>query len=211
MKAIKVLILSALLVVFSVGGWGGPAQVTAHKVGTPPPEQTRISVNTCNGVIVGYKAPYVYGITATHCIKAPMNMVMVSYGEIWIRGEKVKNKSDLSYIRWQAPEPKYIVPLSKELPKPGEGVWVAGSIRGDYLPVPGIWLGNIITYGDIETHTIYGNVALGFSGSPVLNTDGELIGIISLGMFMDSRGSTSIIAPWAGVSILPYLEKNVEP
>ncbi len=201
-KGIKALILSLALIFTGIGG-----VTSAHEVGNMPPARARISVNSCNGAVIGHKAPWVYGVTATHCIKAPMDQVMVSYGPIWAMGERTLEHGDLSYIRWQASEiPGNVLPLAKELPKPGDGVWISGSIKGDYLPIPGIWLGVPMHLGNIKAVGVYGMVSRGFSGSPVMNTKGELLGVVSVGTFIDSHESTSIVAPWAGITVLPHLE-----
>ena len=211
-KAIKVLILSLALALGGGGMWVTAGYYSAtelistvHNVGTPPLRASRITVNMCNGAAVKYVKPWVYGVTADHCIKAPMDRVMVDVGENWEIGELMRTDGDIAYIRWQGPKPEILLPFAKELPKPGDVVWVAAEINGDYLPIPGVWLGTKMELGNISALAMYGSVSKGFSGSPVINHKGEIFGIISLGSFIDSHDSESIIAPWAGVSVFEHL------
>lgn len=200
-KAIKAIILSLALLI--------PSGVTALNVGTPPPKGARIGVNTCNGAVLNYKAPFAYGVTATHCVKAPMDLVRIDMGETWAFGTTTRTDGDMAFIRWQQGEkPENMLPLAQHLPKPGDIVWIAAVINGDYLPVPAVWLGTEMVLGEISSLSLYGMVAAGFSGSPVINDQGEIFGIVSLGSFIDSHNETSIIAPWAGISVFEHLREK---
>jgi len=199
MKAIKVLILSLMLTFGGGGMW-----VTAHNSGFVPKVQQRIQVNTCGGAVIGYSEGVTLGVTAKHCIHAPNNTIDAEGGTR--NGKPLRYEGDLAYFDYFVPEaPKAIHEWATKLPNPGDRIWMltVNYFTQEFLPVPGTWLGVRDHWqGAYNIYTVWGGAMRGFSGSPVVDDQGKLIGVVSIGHFIDiSDSQIAPYAPWTGVSV----------
>jgi len=174
----------------------------------PSPDHS-IDVNGCGGGVIGYQNGVTYAFTAAHCVSGTPGPTISVDGGI-LNGRLVYTKGDLAYITYHIDHPPaHILPVATSLPKAGERIWMITSnyYTGEFLPVPAVWLNVSSTFQDKFTiWTVWGGSVRGFSGSPVLNERGELLGVVSIGYFIDLNFTDTIpYAPWTGITLLPGL------
>lgn len=131
---------------------GDEGQCTAWKVGT---DLAMTAGHCCDDATLNYRA------TGLHAVPGQSFTVLIDddkHDVCVLRGEILGN----------------IIPIALRDPIIGARIWTAGYPHGTFLISDGFWAGRDEDGNGVTSSTVWG----GASGSPVMNADGQAIGVL---------------------------------
>jgi len=134
---------------------------------------------TCTAFPVAQGRGKTYYLTAKHCTPAAL-VGGKAVGEIYLHPTR-----DVAMLVVESEESVFCLPLASEKPAPGDVLFAIGFHLGDFPLVTQGYAGGL--EGQMSAPVIWGA-----SGGPVLNAEGEVVGVLSWGWMVELNNWTYV-------------------